>query len=158
MQMSEEVVTAIADVAGVFGSDAAESVGSGFTCGEAESIAVLLAISGHVDAAAIWMDGHASGDDEGDRHWAIGRAGRAAAEVYAAVLGGCASGVDALTRQLDGLDSDDERSAREMYPRITSVLDGLATGLFTRQQVHARLGGALTLWDAEDVLDPPAEG
>lgn len=65
--------------------------------------------------------------------------------------------VSVLTRQVEGLDADAERSAREMFPRTTSVLDALAAGLFTADRVNAQLDGALTLWGAEGVLDPPPE-
>lgn len=45
--------------------------GPGFTCNEADALASVLAYSGHVEAAARWVLGHASGDDEGDQHAGI---------------------------------------------------------------------------------------
>jgi hypothetical protein len=45
--------------------------GPNFTCNEADALASVLAYSGHAEAAARWVLGHASGDDDGDQHAGI---------------------------------------------------------------------------------------
>jgi hypothetical protein len=38
---------------------------------QADALASVLAYSGHAEAAARWVLGHASGDDDGDQHAGI---------------------------------------------------------------------------------------
>lgn len=57
------LVDALTDLAHVFGITAGHT-GHHFTCSEAETIARVLQLAGHADAAAAWIDGHAEGDDE----------------------------------------------------------------------------------------------
>lgn len=52
------------ELAGIFGDAmTADHVGGKFTCGEAETIANVLSLSGHREASHIWLRGHAQGDD-----------------------------------------------------------------------------------------------
>lgn len=68
--MSQEVSNAIKHLADVFGdSMTAGDVGPHMTCGEAEALADVLRAAGHDAAADAWLEGHASGDDEGDLHY-----------------------------------------------------------------------------------------
>jgi hypothetical protein len=61
---------ALAALAGVFGDGmTADHTGSGFTCTEADTIARVLVLAGHSEAAESWLEGHATGDDGGDDHW-----------------------------------------------------------------------------------------
>lgn len=63
-------VTAVADVADVFdGIHPGEGIGfAALTCGEADTLARMLALFGHHDTAANVLAGHALDDDCGDRH------------------------------------------------------------------------------------------
>lgn len=54
-------------LAAVFGDGmTAVHTGGHFTCSEADSIAAVLISFGHPEAAAVWIEGHADGDDEED--------------------------------------------------------------------------------------------
>lgn len=65
--MSQELFN---DLASVFGDGyIASDVGHHFTCTEADTIARVLKLSGNVEAAETWLEGHAEGDDCGDDHW-----------------------------------------------------------------------------------------
>ena len=60
---------ALDGLAGIFGRPAtAERLGPHVTCREANLIAYALAASRHVDAAIVWLDGHAASDSEEDAH------------------------------------------------------------------------------------------
>jgi hypothetical protein len=66
----ESLGSALADLAGVFGDGmTADHTGSSFTCSEADTIARVLVLAGHKDAAETWLHGHADGDDGGDSHY-----------------------------------------------------------------------------------------
>lgn len=68
-----ELMDAIEAMAEVFGDGmTAMHVGSSFNCGEADTIARVLALAGHKDAAITWLEYHASGDDSGDQHFLEG--------------------------------------------------------------------------------------
>ncbi|MEU8621403.1 hypothetical protein [Streptomyces sp. NPDC048623] len=63
------LVEAFRPLAGVFGDGmTADSVGSKFTCSEANDIALALHVSGHEEAAVTWLLGHAEGEDWDDLH------------------------------------------------------------------------------------------
>ena len=49
-------------------SGLAFDVAGSLTCREADALANLLAIHGHHDAAASWIEQHGQSDDEGDAH------------------------------------------------------------------------------------------
>ncbi|MGW7434704.1 hypothetical protein [Streptomyces sp. NPDC054849] len=70
MSLSVSLLTeAFRPLARVFGDGmTADHVGSKFTCGEADEIALALWISGHQDAALTWLVGHAEGEDWDDAH------------------------------------------------------------------------------------------
>jgi hypothetical protein len=60
-----ELGPALTNLAAVFGDAmTAEHVGSHMTCDEADALASVLRLAGHADAAATFLDGHASTDDE----------------------------------------------------------------------------------------------
>lgn len=60
---------ALDGLAEVFGRRAtAARVGPHVTCAEADRIAWALISSRHTDAAAVWLNGHAAGDDDEDLH------------------------------------------------------------------------------------------
>jgi hypothetical protein len=61
--------SALDGLAQVFGRRAAAArVGPHVTCAEADRIAWVLISSRHTDAAAVWLNGHAEGDDDEDLH------------------------------------------------------------------------------------------
>lgn len=64
---------ALAAMAATLGdSMTAHDVGQHMTCGEADSIAAVLAAGGFTDDAAAFLVGHAqTDDDEGDNHHAL---------------------------------------------------------------------------------------
>lgn len=65
----DELTDALAELAGVFGDGyVAFDNGSKFTCTEADTIARVLVVAGHEDAAVTWLKGHAEGDEGGDNH------------------------------------------------------------------------------------------
>lgn len=60
-----DLADALDDLADVLSDGmTAGHVGHHFTCSEAETIARVLQLAGHADAAAAWLDGHAEGDEE----------------------------------------------------------------------------------------------
>jgi hypothetical protein len=60
---------AIADMADALGSqDVFGDGGTTLNCIEADRIARVMALAGHLDAAVHFLAGHAEGDDEGDDH------------------------------------------------------------------------------------------
>ncbi|MFH8414378.1 hypothetical protein [Streptomyces collinus] len=64
-----ELSDALAELASTFGDGyVAFDTGSKFTCSEADSVARVLAVAGHEDAAVTWLRGHAEGDEGGDSH------------------------------------------------------------------------------------------
>jgi hypothetical protein len=64
---------ALEGLAQVFGDpDTARAVGPQFTCSEANRIAWVLVASRHDDAAIVWLEAHAAGDTNEDRHGASG--------------------------------------------------------------------------------------
>ncbi|ATI18775.1 hypothetical protein SEA_DAUDAU_74 [Streptomyces phage Daudau] len=66
----DELNDALAELASVFGDGmTADHTGSGFTCTEADTVARVLVLAGHTDAAETWLHGHADGDDGGDSHY-----------------------------------------------------------------------------------------
>jgi hypothetical protein len=68
-QRSRSVEDTLAELADVFGdSMTAVDVGGHVTCTEADAIARALLAGGHRYAASRWLDGHARGDAEDDRH------------------------------------------------------------------------------------------
>lgn len=158
---------AVVEAARVFGSDAACFAGCYFSCGEADVIARLLAVAGCESDAATWLSGHAAGDgaantgdDGGDRHWALGWAERAAggpsgpgAPAYVAGLLGRVSSVHSLAAQLAGLDGDGRSQAREMYPRVVEVLDSVVAGHLPAERANSLLEGALGFVEAEERLE-----
>lgn len=46
----------------------ADEVGTSLNCTEVEALADLFRATGHEDAAQVWIDCHAEGDDCGDSH------------------------------------------------------------------------------------------
>lgn len=65
----DELSDALAELAGVFGDGmTSDMVGSQFTCSEADTIARVLVLAGHREAAETWLRGHAQGDEDGDSH------------------------------------------------------------------------------------------
>ena len=46
----------------------ADEVGTSLTCTEVEALAELFRATGHENAAQVWIDCHAEGDDCGDDH------------------------------------------------------------------------------------------
>jgi hypothetical protein len=60
---------ALDGLAEVFGDpETAGEVGPHFTCSEADRIAWALVASRHANAALVWLDAHAAGDKDEDRH------------------------------------------------------------------------------------------
>lgn len=51
-----------------FGTETAAELAAKINCTEAESLARLMNVSDRHDLAAIWINAHSHGDDEGDRH------------------------------------------------------------------------------------------
>lgn len=76
---------ALAAVAAVLG-DTMLSIqqGPGFTCSEADTIANLLVVAGHPEAAVMWLSGHALGDEDTGDDEHHGLDGEDAARVYVA--------------------------------------------------------------------------
>ncbi|MFI5863543.1 hypothetical protein [Streptomyces sp. NPDC051546] len=68
----DELKEALADLASVFGDGmTADHTGPAFSCGEADTIARVLALSGHREAAETWLSGHAQGDEGDDYHFTV---------------------------------------------------------------------------------------
>jgi ApbE superfamily uncharacterized protein (UPF0280 family) len=66
----DELGDALSNLADVFGDCmTADHTGSSFSCGEADSVARLLALTGHEDAAVRWLIGHAQNDEWDDYHF-----------------------------------------------------------------------------------------
>ena len=66
----DELGSALTDLAGVFGDDwTADHTGPAFSCSEADSVARLLALTGHTEAAVQWLIGHAQKDEWDDYHF-----------------------------------------------------------------------------------------
>lgn len=64
-----DLLEAVGDMAHCLGDGlTAMHVGPRFTCGEAESIADVMRAAGFTDAADVWIEGHAAGDEPGDMH------------------------------------------------------------------------------------------
>ena len=64
---------ALDGLAQVFGdADMAHAVGPQFTCREADRIAWVLVASRHDEAALVWLEAHAAGDTNEDRHGGSG--------------------------------------------------------------------------------------
>lgn len=62
-----DALDALDQMASVFGDGlTASGVGPHFTCSEAESVARVLTLSGNRAAAAVFLAGHAAGDDDPD--------------------------------------------------------------------------------------------
>ncbi|MCX5236219.1 hypothetical protein OG824_13510 [Streptomyces prunicolor] len=65
-----ELSDALGDLAKSFGDAwTADHTGPAFSCSEADSVARLLALTGHTDAAVQWLIGHAQKDDWDDFHF-----------------------------------------------------------------------------------------
>lgn len=74
------ITPALQELAELFGDPVlAQDVGEQFTCSEADTIARILATSGHSGAAARWLFGHSLGDETDDRHLGMTEA---SAEAY----------------------------------------------------------------------------
>lgn len=66
----DELGSALTDLAKAFGDDwTADHTGPAFSCSEADSLARLLALTGHEDAAVRWLIGHAQNDEWDDFHF-----------------------------------------------------------------------------------------
>ncbi|MGW0861278.1 hypothetical protein [Streptomyces sp. NPDC002611] len=66
----DELGGALGDLASAFGDDwTADHTGPAFSCSEADSVARLLALTGHEDAAVRWLVGHAQNDEWDDFHF-----------------------------------------------------------------------------------------
>jgi hypothetical protein len=64
-----EIASAAMNVVEVFADgEIADSVGTSLTCTEVETLADLFRATGHEQAAQVWIDCHAEGDDCGDSH------------------------------------------------------------------------------------------
>ena len=63
----EDALKAMASVLsdGITASD----TGPSFTCQEADTLARVLVLGGHLEAAAYWLSGHAAEDETGDSHY-----------------------------------------------------------------------------------------
>lgn len=67
-----ELTKALGDLAGVFGDGmTAHHTGPSFSCGEADTVARLLILSGHAEAAETWLSGHAQNDEFDDYHFTV---------------------------------------------------------------------------------------
>lgn len=160
MGKQEILAGAITDMAAVLGSEAAAEAGHYFNCGEADAIAIVMALGGHKREAATWllahaegeMEGTGDGDDRGDRHWVAMQVGLDAALAYVDGLTGTACSVSALGAQLDAASVETEQEIRELFPRTAAALDGVAVGIFESDVVNVHLLGALGFSDAEDAL------
>lgn len=65
----EPLATELNELAAVFGDGmTAMHLGGSFTCPEANTIAAVLALSGHIDAASEWLAAHAEHDEDHDLH------------------------------------------------------------------------------------------
>lgn len=64
--MQAEIAKALAEMAGKMAQ--VDDGATHLTCGEADSIATVLAMAGHIDEAAAFLECHSYGDDEGDMH------------------------------------------------------------------------------------------
>lgn len=63
------IEASFSDLAAVFGDSlTAFDTGPKFSCGEADLIALALAQNGHLDAAVVWLTGHARGEGYEDSH------------------------------------------------------------------------------------------
>jgi hypothetical protein len=52
-----------------FNRELADDIATKLTCWETGALADLLTALGRPDHAAVWLDAHADGDDEGDAHY-----------------------------------------------------------------------------------------
>lgn len=68
MTISEIASAAIKDVEVFADGEIADSVGTALNCSEVETLADLFRAAGCEDAAKVWIDCHAEGDDCGDDH------------------------------------------------------------------------------------------
>lgn len=68
----DTLTTTLAEFASVFAdSMLADSLGRQLTCVEADTLAATLRALGDSDAATMWIEFHAHGDEPGDRHHRI---------------------------------------------------------------------------------------
>lgn len=51
-----------------FGTDTAAEIATKLSCTETDTLAHLMRVNDRDDLAAIWINAHSEGDDEGDRH------------------------------------------------------------------------------------------
>jgi hypothetical protein len=69
-RMLEDVLDRLAQ--GFGDPETAHAVGPQFTCSEANRIAWVLVASRHDEAAVVWLEAHAAGDTNADRHGGSG--------------------------------------------------------------------------------------
>lgn len=65
-----DTITTLSTFAKVFGAeDCAGDLATKLSCSEVEALADMLTVAGAPEAAALWIDCHAEGDDPGDDHY-----------------------------------------------------------------------------------------